>query len=151
MKKKIDPTKPKLLRRVKVGTPVLIKKREDFSKYKAFSPVYCNFPLISISDYRVVKELEYLSLDDILVALSEIAEKYKDTYSNLGFEYDKKFHCYCSVECSCQGVYFIVGDRLETELELEFRLNEEANRLDLIQERELKELKRLQSKYRKIA
>lgn len=85
------------------------------------------------------------SLDSILEQLKDAKKEYGKTYSDLEFQSSRE--CGCYHDCSCSPTYVLYGKRLETDLEYNFRLDQEKKKADEQKARELAELERLKAKY----
>jgi hypothetical protein len=66
-------------------------------------------------------------LDEIIQNLTDIRDAYSKEYKNLYIDSKKDCGCYHS-DCSCSPSYYVNGQRLENDVEYEFRMTEEARR-----------------------
>lgn len=78
------------------------------------------------------------SLNGLVERLTELQNKYSCDYENLNFE--SVHDCGCYYDCNCSPSYILRGKRLETDLELKFRLETEAQRKEMQRVRDEKEL-----------
>lgn len=80
-------------------------------------------------------------LESIIATLIKLREKYSENYKNLSFRTSRD--CGCYGDCNCGPTYYLAGDRLETDLEYNFRKKaEEKSRLEK-EKRDLVEFERL--------
>jgi hypothetical protein len=127
-----DRTKP-IMVQVRVGTP-----RLDTRGYGGY---------VSIQyDSQEQLDPDYTSLESVIEQVLLMRETYASAYSDLKFEADQNCGCYQS-DCGCRTRYFLVGKRLESDLEFELRLEEEAKREADRLERERAEFERLKKQF----
>ena len=87
------------------------------------------------------------SLDTIMAALQAAKDKYSCDYTDLSIE--SRSDCGCRHNCSCSPSYVLCGKRLETDIEYDFRINEEARFKAQQDERERREYEALKKKFGK--
>ena len=119
--------------RVRVGTP---RKNKSSIGY---------LPPIEIVD-QCRMELDYngAHLDDILDQLTEFKTKYGGEYQDLGLE--SSWDCGCRYNCNCLPAFYLTGTRLESDVEYDYRIALEKKRSEEEHKKDIRELKRLQSK-----
>jgi hypothetical protein len=139
---KIDPRTPKTIH-VRVGNPVRINKGDRASGYV---PKYTEFPFIRI-DNQVRINLDYTSLKTLVETFTDLFNQYGETYSDLRIDAVRgECGCYYS-DCGCGPEYYLVGSRLETEDEIDVRIELDTKRQAAADNRERKEFERLQKKF----
>lgn len=84
------------------------------------------------------------SLDSLIEQFNEIKAEYSE-FTDL--ELDAVNDCGCYHDCSCSPTYYVVGNRLETDLEYEFRINKEKADQAAREERERLEYEKLKAKF----
>lgn len=102
-----------------------------------------------VLDYGYSKETVYVesSVDGLIERLTQIKEQYADSYTDLGI--DTIRDCGCYGDCSCSPTYYVTGKRLETDVEYQYRIDEEARVKAQRDERERKEYEALKAKFEK--
>lgn len=110
--------------RVRVGTPV--EGRNWYSQ-----------PCINITSCHSIDPDGY-TVDALLAKLQEWKKKYSGQYENLGFR--EANDCDCRYDCSCSPTYYLMGTRLENDLEYKFRLAAEAKRAEEQRKRDEEQL-----------
>ena len=105
---------------VRVGDPVMTRDR--------WSPD--EFPRIT-NEVSIYIET---SLTDLIPELQRLQSHYGKTYQNLKLEMVQDCDCYDA--CSCNPRIYLIGTRLESDLEYNYRIKKEA---DLASERERRE------------
>lgn len=80
-------------------------------------------------------DLQYMSLEESIVKLQDLQEKYSDMYDNLRFQTSQ--NCGCYNECDCTPTIKLVGDRLPYDIEVQFfsKQNEKKEQQQLARER----------------
>jgi hypothetical protein len=95
---------------VSVGTPVIRKSSWNYREQVVIENRYYIDPETSVS--RLIKTLK------------DIEESYGAEYTNLSIGGERCTSCYS--DCSCSPEYYVYGNRLETDLEYNFRIEKEA-------------------------
>jgi hypothetical protein len=91
--------------------------------------------------------LNITSPRDMISSLQKMEIDYGAEYSNLRFE--ERNDCGCYSTCSCPPNYYLSGDRMETDLEYQYRVEDEAARDEKRRTRDIAELARLEKLYKK--
>lgn len=118
---------------VRVGTPVISRSTGyDRRKY------------IEINGQERVSII-YSSLDDAIKQLEDLRTMYSHEYTDLAF--DSSRDCGCYSDCNCPPTLYLDGKRLESDLEFELRVEEEAKREADRLERERAEFERLKKQF----
>lgn len=138
-RKNIKETDPREIR-VPVGIPVLVTNRKDGKKYGL--PYYTQFPLIVISE-QVQFDFDNTNLETLVNWGTEMIAKYSDTYVGLTLEREVEPDYYDSVIVT----YRLWGTRLETQVEVDFRVRKAQSEKAIKEANERKEFKRLQKKF----
>jgi hypothetical protein len=81
----------------------------------------------------------------MLESLLDFKTRYSAEYENLAFH--ASLDCDCRHNCDCSPSYFLVGSRIETDLEYDYRGFKEKEYTEKSKNRDLKELKRLKKIY----
>jgi hypothetical protein len=124
-------TNAKRIITVRVGTPVLRKYSNSTDYY------------VHIQDYERIKVR--CNLDYLINELQQLKVQYGNEYANLQIDGDRD--CGCQYHCDCNPSYYLQGDRLETDLEYDLRIQQEAARAAAIAERERAEYEKLKAKF----
>lgn len=85
-------------------------------------------------------------LDELIDTLVHYRDKYKNEYENMRIDSARDCGCYSS-DCSCSPSYFVVGTRLETDVEEAFRLRKEAAEKARSEENERRQYAALKAKF----
>ena len=85
------------------------------------------------------------SLDSVIDDLRKIRYKYGSEYSDMTIE--SKRDCGCWGDCSCSPSYYVQGKRLETDLEYDIRMKDEARRKAEQDERDRRAYEALKAKF----
>ena len=85
------------------------------------------------------------SLKSLISQLTQLQKEYRDRFQDM--EFVEKCDCGCYHDCSCSPSYVLYGQRYETDVEYNFRLQQEANAKTMKEERELKEYERLKARF----
>jgi hypothetical protein len=97
---------------VSVGTPVIRKSGYSFA----------------MSDRVVIEDRCSIypesNISDLIETLKDIEQKYGTEYTNLSIESEECSSCYR--DCNCSPNYYVYGNRMETDLEYNFRIEKEA-------------------------
>lgn len=133
-KKAVEPTKK--IVNVPVGaTPFLSRyalgSRDTFIDYKNRTQLYIEG-----------------SITELIARLTDIVKENQSIYSNISIREERRCGCF-SYDCSCSPSYGVYGDRLETDLEFQFRIEKDAKDKELREARERKEFERLAKKFAK--
>ena len=121
----------KVMKRVPVGAEPEVKKYrgEDYLGYG-----YAQNALYPVG-----------SLNSIIDELVRMRDTYQAQYQNMSFQEVRD--CGCYGDCSCSPSYVLYGERLETDLEYDFRLKYEARIRVEKEAREKAEYERLRKKF----
>ncbi len=84
------------------------------------------------------------TLDRLVENFQVIKAAYPD-FTDLSLE--ASTDCGCRYDCSCSPTYYVVGKRLETDLEYDFRLRQEAKIAAAREARERAEYEKLKAKF----
>ena len=117
--------------RVTVGTPKLASSRIAGGTFVQIFP-------------EATLDVE-TSVASLIETLQKFQERYGADYENLGFE--SRNDCGCRYDCSCSPTYVLVGNRLETDLEYDYRVEREAEQAKVQIERERREYEKLKAKF----
>jgi hypothetical protein len=85
---------------------------------------------------------------DLSIRLQELYTEYGNNYKNLEIDGVKDCNCYES-SCGCSPTYYLIGTRLESDLEYKFRLDLERKRAEAIEARDRVEFEKLKAKFGK--
>ena len=85
------------------------------------------------------------NVEELIKTLQEINDQLGKEYSNLSIE--SELDCGCYNECRCRPSYYVWGTREETDLEYNFRLEEEDRRAREDLERDRKAYEELKKKF----
>jgi hypothetical protein len=85
------------------------------------------------------------SLKSLISELTRLQKEYRDRFQDM--EFVEKRDCGCYHDCSCSPSYVLYGHRYETDVEYNFRLQQEEKVKTIQEERERKEFERLQAKF----
>jgi hypothetical protein len=108
--------------------------------------MYKEFPFIRI-DNQVRVNFDYVSLKELADTFTDLFKQYGDSYSDLRIDAVRgECGCYCS-DCECGPEFYLVGSRLETEDEIDVRIELDIKRQAAVVDRERKEFERLQKKF----
>jgi hypothetical protein len=130
--KKEDRSKP-IEVQVRVG-----KARLDTRGYGGYKSI--------VYDSQEELDLDYTSLDSVIEQAQLLRKTYGKEYTNLKFDSDSSCGCYHS-DCGCRTRYYLVGTRLENELEFNYRVEKEKKlEVDRL-ERERNEYDRLKKQF----
>jgi hypothetical protein len=116
---------------VSVGTPAIRMDRG-------------NNPKPYITD-RVSIYPDGTSIESLIDTLNKIQEKYGNDYTNLNI--DSERDCGCYHDCTCSPSYYVWGNRLESDLEYDYRINEENSRKAEQEKRDRKAYEELKKKF----
>jgi hypothetical protein len=112
---------------------------------EAFLNKYYGYPAGDFVDIINVERVNFdISLDRIMDNLNELKSKYGKEYTNLAFQEYRD--CGCRHDCECSPSYILCGQRLESDLEYEFRIKKEAKLKEAQDERDRIEFERLAKK-----
>jgi hypothetical protein len=87
------------------------------------------------------------SLKSIIHELTQLQKEYRDRFQDMTFV--EKNDCGCPYACSCSPSYILYGKRYETDLEYNFRLQQEAKLKAVQEQRERAEYEKLRTKFEK--
>lgn len=101
-----------------------------------------NIPAI---EQKINVSIDYCSLDDLIEKLSYLKEVYGGEYSNL--KLSSMRDCGCRYDCSCSPSYYLYGDRLESDIEYDYRTRVEEHRRLEAEKRDRSEYEKLKAKF----
>jgi hypothetical protein len=130
---------------VHVGTPVLINESARYYSRTA-TPVDMTKPTVIVINDKETLEPES-NLNDMLKTLNRYKSKYGKTYDDLHFDAETEHFCQYQNDCSCRPTFYLAGYRLETEIELQYRLRQERTQQDARDARERAEYEKLKAKF----
>jgi hypothetical protein len=116
---------------VPVGTPALLSYKGRSAKV--------------VFNNRVSIYPDGTDVEKLIKTLQEINDLLGKDYTNLSIE--SEFDCGCYNECRCSPSYYVWGTREETDLEYNFRLEEEDRRAREDLERDRKAYEELKKKF----
>lgn len=85
------------------------------------------------------------SLKNLIRELTRLQREYRDRFQDM--EFVEKRDCGCYHECSCSPSYVLYGKRYETDIEYNFRIQQEEKVKAMKEERERKEYERLKAQF----
>lgn len=106
--------------------------------------VWINNPKPYITD-RVSIYPDGTSIESLIDTLNKIQEKYGNDYTNLNI--DSERDCGCRYDCTCSPSYYIWGNRLESDLEYDYRIKVEITRKTMQEEQDRKAYEELKKKF----
>ena len=115
---------------VQIGTPTVRKDRGSNRK-----PYITN----RISVYPET------SIDNLIESLNKVKSEYGNDYTDLSI--DSERDCGCRYDCTCSPSYYVWGNRLESDLEYDYRINEENSRKAEQEKRDRKAYEELKKKF----
>lgn len=83
-------------------------------------------------------DVKYATLKDAISRLTALQRKYEGKYNNLRFE--EVHDCGCYRQCDCSPTLYLQGDRLESDVEYNFRVARETEQKKQQRERDEREL-----------
>jgi hypothetical protein len=85
------------------------------------------------------------SPENIIVAMTDIIDRYHDKYTDMYFR--SEMSCGCPCDCSCSEEHNLYGTRLETDIECTFREALEKKKADEAKALEIAQFEKLRLKY----
>ncbi len=84
-------------------------------------------------------------LKSLISQLTKLEKEYRDRFQDMTFV--EKNDCGCPFNCSCSPSYILYGRRYETDIEYNFRIQQEAKVKAIQEERERAEYEKLKAKF----